>query len=152
MKKLLVSITASLLIFTSPLSFADKAAEIEAEKLLGIMNMESFMEQSMNQMLELQFQQDPKMKPYKSVMIEFFKKYMSWESLKPEYVRIYVKEFTASELREMNAFYSTETGQKAIQKMPDLFAQGAKIGASRVQNNAAELRTMIKEKAEQLSN
>ena len=54
------------------------------------------------------------------------------------------------ELKELTAFYETPTGKKTIEKMPQLMAQGAQIGAARVQENMAELQAMIKEESERL--
>jgi hypothetical protein len=75
---------------------------------------------------------------------------MSWESLKPEFLKIYANAFTATELREINKFYATDTGKKTIENMPALMAQGAQIGAVRVQENIGELQAMIKAESERL--
>ena len=72
---------------------------------------------------------------------------MSWASLKPEFLKIYSEAFSAKELREINEFYSTDTG-KTIQSMPSLMAQGGQIGAARVQANIGELQEMIKAESE----
>ena len=58
--------------------------------------------------------------------------------------------FTAAELIKINEFYSTDAGQKAIEKMPELMTKGGMIGASRVQENLGELQDMIKAEAERL--
>lgn len=43
-------------------------------------------------------------------------------------VRIYAKHFTESELADLNTFYATPTGQKSIQVMPQLLAEGMQAG------------------------
>ena len=131
-------------------AFADSAVEKEAEKLLNIMGMDEAFKQSMSQMLDLQLQQSPALVPYKGVMMEFFNKYMSYESLKPDILKIYAEAFTASELKEISTFYSTEAGKKTIEKMPMLMAQGGKIGATRVEENIDELQAMIKAESERI--
>ena len=75
---------------------------------------------------------------------------MSYESIKPELIKMYSEAFTASELKEIIAFYSTDVGQKSIQKMPALTAQGAQLGATRVQQNIGDLQAMIEAEAERL--
>lgn len=132
-------------------AFSDQEAEREAEKLLDTMGLEHAMTQSMSQIIDLQLQQNPALSPYKPVMIRFFNQYMSWESLKPDFVRIYSQAFTALELRDLNAFYATDTGKKTIELMPSLLAQGGQIGAARVQANMGELQAMITAEAERLS-
>lgn len=138
------------LVLWSVSAVADEASEREAEILLSSMGLESSIQQSMSQMIEIQLQQNPALDPFKGVMMEFFAKHMSWESLKPELLRIYAEAFTADELRELNRFYATDTGQKTIRMMPTLMAQGAQIGVARVQDNMAELQAMIQSEAERL--
>lgn len=138
------------LLSISSISLADPAAEKEAERLLNMMGMEEAMKQTTSQMLDLQLQQNPALVPFKEVMMEFFSKHMSYESLKPDMVRIYSETFTAPELREINNFYATEVGQKTIQVMPTLMVQGGQIGAARVQENIGELQAMIKLEAERI--
>ncbi|MEH6566550.1 MAG: DUF2059 domain-containing protein [Halopseudomonas sp.] len=122
---------------------ADAAAEREAEKLLAHMDMEASMDASIAGMLDLQLQQNPALAPYKNVMVKFFKKYMSYDSIKGDMARIYADAFTAEELKELNAFYSTDVGKKTIQVMPELMVQGGQLGAQRVQANIGELQEMI---------
>jgi hypothetical protein len=132
------------------MSLADAASEKEAEKLLDMVGTQAVMEQSMSQMLDIQLQQNPALAPYKGVMMEFLNKNMSYESLKPDLVKMYSEEFTSSELREINAFYSTDVGKKSIEKMPTLMMQGGQLGATRVQENIGDLQAMIQAESERI--
>ena len=134
----------------SSMSLADVASEKEAEKLLNMVGTQEVMEQSMSQMLDIQLQQNPALAPYKGVMMEFLNENMSYESLKPELIKMYSEEFTSSELREINAFYSTDVGIKSIEKMPTLMMQGGQLGATRVQENIGDLQAMIQAESERI--
>ena len=134
----------------SSMSLADAASEKEAEKLLDMVGTQEVMEQSMSQMLDIQLQQNPALAPYKGVMMEFLNENMSYESLKPELIKMYSEEFTSSELREINAFYSTDVGKKSIEKMPTLMMQGGQLGATRVQENIGDLQAMIQAESERI--
>lgn len=125
-------------------------AKKEAETLLSTMGMETALEKSIETMLNIQMQQKPTLAPFKNVMLKFFKKHMSFESLKPDMIEIYADAFSASELREINAFYKTATGSKTIRLLPGLMAKGANLGSRRVQENITELQQMIKAEAERL--
>lgn len=125
----------------------DKDSEAAAERLLTTINMESVLQNSVNQMLEIQLHQNPVLVPYKQVMQNFFNKYMSYNSLKPDLVKIYSEAFTKQELDEITAFYSTPTGRKAIQKIPELVSKGAQLGAKRVNDHLPELQQMIKDES-----
>lgn len=131
-------------------TFADKASEEAAERLLESMNMELTLSQSIEQMLNMQLQQNPAMGPYKEIMSMFLKKHMSYDILKPDMMRLYAEAFTAKELDEITAFYKTEVGKKTIEKMPSLMAAGGQIGAQRVQANMPELQAMIQAESERL--
>lgn len=146
----LPSVILALCIGFMSLAYADSEAEREAEILLDSMGMELVLMQSISQMVDIQAQQNPALEPFKGVMMEFFEKHMSWSSLKPEFLRIYSTEFTVEELRDMNEFYATETGKKAIAKLPSLMEQGAQIGARRVQDNMAELQEMVEAESQRL--
>ena len=134
----------------SSISSADAASGKEAEKLLNMIGIQAAMEQSMSQMLDIQLQQSPALAPYKGVMMEFLNENMSYESLKPDLIKIYSEEFTASELREIIAFYSTDVGKKSIEKMPTLMAQGGQLGATRVQENIGDLEARILAESERI--
>ena len=145
--KVFVLITA---LGMSSMSLADAASEKEAEKLLNMVGTQEVMEQSMSQMLDIQLQQNPALAPYKGVMMEFLNENMSYESLKPELIKMYSEEFTSSELSEINAFYSTDVGKKSIEKMPTLMMQGGQLGATRVQENIGDLQAMIQAESERI--
>lgn len=148
--KLIHAVLAAAIISSAPFSYSDKAAEEQAEKLLNTMDMEAALQQAISQMLDLQLQQNPNLSPYRGVMMQFFKKHMSYESLKPEVIEIYIEAFNAKELKKINDFYSTDIGKKTLQKMPVLMAKGGELGMRRVQENAEELRMMIQKESERL--
>ncbi len=151
MKSLKLGILLGTLAF-APLAIADSESEREAEKLLTSMDMQVAMSESISNMIDLQLQQNPTLEPFKPVMMKFFNKHMSWESLKPEFVKMYARVYTAEELRDIHAFYSTDTGRKALKLMPVLMAEGGKIGAARVENNISELHAMMEAEAKRLKN
>jgi hypothetical protein len=83
-------------------------------------------------------------------MVAFFNRHMRYDSVKPDLLRIYANAFTASELREINAFYATPTGRKTIELLPALMAQGGQIGVNRVTANMGELEEMIQAESQRL--
>lgn len=136
---LLITLLFSISLFAAPVK--------EAEELLTLMKLEKTLTQSMDQMLQIQLQQNPALLPYKATMMKFLNKYMSYDRLKPELVKIYAESYTKKELNDLIAFYKTDTGKKSIDLMPALTAQGAQLGATLVQQNLPELQQMIQEEA-----
>lgn len=118
-----------------------------AEKMLTLMDMESVMRKTIDEMLKAQVAQNPGIAPFETVMRQFLMKHMSWDTLKADTIQIYMSEFTEKELEEMNRFYQTEVGRKMVEKMPTLMGRGAELGAKRVQENMPELQSAIAEEA-----
>ena len=148
--KHLVHITLVAVLFLQGNALANNEAKKEAENLLNTMGMDSAFERSIEAMLDLQLKQNPNLKPYKHVMLKFFRKHMSFERMKPDMIIIYSEAFTAKELREINAFYKTSTGRKTIRMMPELLHKGGLLGARRVQDNMHELQQMIQAESERI--
>ena len=123
---------------------ADNASHrAAAEALLNLMDMDNLLNQSIDQMLEVQVKQNPAIGQFKTQMKTFLSKYMSWASMKDDMIRIYTEEFTEPELKELLAFYQTPLGKKTVQKMPKLMAKGAELGQQRVQQHLPELQQAI---------
>ena len=140
-----------LITFVIGTSYADSGSRIKAaEELLNAMHIDKALQKTIEQMLEVQLQQKPAMQPYKNVMLEFLNKHMSYDSLKDDLVKLYADAFNEDELHEITKFYKTPTGQKTIEKLPELSSKGAQLGAAKVQNNISELKEMIKKESERI--
>jgi len=136
-------------LFFSSICHSDGAIR-EAEKLLELSGTKEVMEQMTDMVLAQELQNNPTLVPFENVMRQFFQKYLSYESTKDEMVSLYVEVFSKEELSELNAFYSTKLGQKAVKTMPGLMQKGGEMGTQRVQDNLAELQQMIADEAERL--
>ena len=146
MKFVSTALLALCLAFAGP-AFADDVGKMEAEKLLAVLDLQATMDQAMVMELDSQLKANPALAPYKDIVLGFMRKYMSYESLKPELVELYAGEFTAAELKEARQFYSTTTGRKFIASMPRLMTRGASLGSTQLQQHMGELDQLIKEEA-----
>lgn len=117
-----------------------------SEELVTAMKIQEGWQQTLNNMIEVQTKQIPGMVELKEVFEEFFSKYMGWESIKEDYIKMYAEEFTAAELKEITAFYKTPVGEKLALKMPVLTKKGAEIGQKKVKDNMLELQIMLSDK------
>ncbi len=123
-------------------------ARKEAERLLDTIDAEGLFEKSINQMIDVQLKQDPKLTPYRRILLGFIEKYMSYQSLKPDFIKMYTDAFTESDLREINRFYATPVGRKVLRKTPEFMKMGSEIGAKRLQQHIHELQQMIQAASE----
>ena len=145
-----IFVTLLLLVVVPMLNAQDKNSSHykAAEQMLTLMDMPTVLKRSIDEMVAIQVQQNPSIAPYEAVMKEFLAKYMSWDSLKADMIKIYMDEFTESELGELNKFYQTPVGRKTVEKMPTLMTKGAQLGGQRVQEHMPELQQAIAAEAQ----
>ena len=139
-------------LLVSPAVFSDDEVKTEAKNrireaavLLDSMGMKDLLDGQVELQINMQVQADPSLEPFKHILTEFLQKHMSYEALRPEFIKMYAVAFTASELRDINDFYKSPAGKKAISALPELAAKGAALGQKQVQDNITELTTMIME-------
>ena len=141
----LKTILLSVMLTLTSAAVAEGSAEQEAEKLLQIINFDRLMTETVKTLLDAEIQQNPDVEPLRDVMLRFFGKYFSLSAIGPAMIELYTANFTAAELREINAFYRTKAGKKTIEVMPVLVEQGAELAAQLVEENMDELEAMILE-------
>jgi uncharacterized protein len=144
MKKMLmlVSLLLSLTVVQAQTPRDDKHYKA-AEELLLTMNMKQAIGESLDQMLALQLKNNPNLQPAEATLKQFFNKYMSWEALREDYIKIYMEEFTEKELKDMMAFFRTDTGKKMAAKQSVLMMKGAQLGQNKVKEHMGELQDML---------
>ncbi|MCA9698390.1 MAG: DUF2059 domain-containing protein [Myxococcales bacterium] len=118
-------------------------------ELFRLMQMDRVIESTIDTMLAAQLKTNPSLIPFAETMRQFLYEHLSWASLEEEYVEIYMRAFTQREVEDMVAFYSTPTGQKAVEKMPELVQLGAAIGQRRMLEHIGELQEQLRSKAEE---
>jgi uncharacterized protein len=117
------------------------AAALDVVELSG---MRVAMDAALEVTLRQQMTANPKIRPYEAIMREFLSRYVTYEALRGDFVKLFASNFTELQLRQMAAFYRTPTGRAAVGAQAHLIETGAKLGASRVQEHMAELVDMIK--------
>lgn len=123
---------------------ADEKSHVAALlELFEVMETERLFEASLEQTLDMQIKVNPALAEGRPVLREFFQKYVSYNSLKGDMIRTYMKAITEAETRELLAFYKTPTGRKSISVMPKLMSQMGELGMKRVQSHLPELQKMI---------
>ena len=101
-----------------------------ATELLTTMNVEKQMAVGAEVMADQMIRQNPVLGPYKDVILKWAATFMTWDTFGARLVAVYEESFTEAELRELNAFYKTALGQKALTVMPGLFRQSAELGST----------------------
>lgn len=141
------SFTAAMILALSAPSLvarADENTHVAALlELFEAMDTERILDTSIEQSMDLQIKVNPALAEGRPILREFFRKYVSYDSLKGDMVRTYMKAITESETRELLAFYKTPIGRKSISVLPKLMSQMSDLGMNRVMSHLPELRKMV---------
>jgi len=124
---------------------AGEAERKAADELLEVSRFEKVMDDSIEAAVQMIKQMDPKMSSHEATIRKFYSKYMSAESLHKEVVDLYTELFTEKEIREITAFYKTKTGQKALEKLPEVMQRAMQIAQTHVMQNMGELQNILSE-------
>jgi hypothetical protein len=133
---------------------ADEATHRQAvEKLFKLTAMQQKIDESVDNVLALQLAQSPDLQAHAGIVREFLERHIGWNSMKDALTDMYLQEFNEQEVNEMNAFYSSGTGKKVIERLPVLVQMRNQVASQRLQQNIGELQYLIdanrKEQAEQ---
>ena len=128
-------------------SAAQAAAAIEVLKSI---RMDQSIPGTTAAMIDSEISRNPGMAPYREIMLQWLRKYMTWDAMRPELVRLYTDTYTEAELKQLAAFYKTPLGQKTLTKSPELLQRTAMIGAKLGQEHGEELTKAMSARREEL--
>ena len=112
-------------------------------RLFELTHMQRLIEESVDGAIDLQIAQNPALAKHREALRAFLDKYIGWQALRDDLTAMYLQAFTEAELAEMNAFYSSPTGQKVLQRLPELVQQRNQLAMQRLQQHIDELRQEI---------
>jgi len=115
------------------------------ETLFQLTHMEQKIDESVVSAVQVQLRQNPGLAAKQDILMAFFEKYIGWNAIRDELAEMYLQTFTEDELKTMNAFYITPTGQKVITIVPQLVQQRNRLAMQQLQEHIGELRAMIED-------
>jgi hypothetical protein len=146
MKRLFISFLLALCLCTNSSHGQQTSTHDQAAlEFLNAVGMEKILQEISSALVENLIRSNPALAPRRDVMVEWAKKYLTWEAVAPELIKIYKKVFTEPELREIIAFYRTATGQKLATKLPELMQNGAVVGGALAGTHIRDLEQMLRE-------
>lgn len=131
----------------TPLPASHAAA---VQDLFKAVNLEAEVKSMPDAMIASEVSRNPGLEPFRDVMVNWLKKYMTWQAMAPELTKLYAANFTEDELKAMSAFYRTPAGKKTLQKLPELTQRSAMIGAQLGQAHSEELKALMTARSEEL--
>jgi hypothetical protein len=119
-----------------------RAAALHA---LDASGMQTMMDDLIKVSLDQQLEQNPMLQPYREVMLGFLRKYLSYAAIRDELGELYLGKFDELQLRQLAAFYATDTGRVANSKIPELMKLGGEVGRRRVAEHQEELMKLLQD-------
>jgi hypothetical protein len=126
------------------LAAADNKGKLEqVEILFKLTRMEQKIDESVASVAQLQLRQNPELESKQDRLISFLEKHIGWNAMKGDITNMYLQTFTEQELKDMNDFYITPTGQKVINTVPQLVQERNRLAMQRLQQNIGELQQIM---------
>lgn len=70
---------------------------------------------------------------------------LSWEKLKPEYVKLMAEMFSEEELDDLLQFYRSKTGKALIAKSPEMMTKASSISQMRMAEMTPQIQKLMKD-------
>jgi hypothetical protein len=143
--RILTGCFALLLVLGSPAAMPAEADNHRraVERLFELTHLQRLIDDSVDRALNLQIAQNPALAEHREALRAFLEKYIGWQAMKGDLTSMYLQAFTKAELDQMNAFYSSPTGQKVLQRLPELVQQRNELAMRRLQEHIGELQQAI---------
>ncbi len=111
--------------------------------LLEAMDMKNMLDKNISGVLESQMKTNPQLAAVRPIMENFFRKYLSYDTLKKGYAEIYLDAFTIPEIKELTKFYQTPLGKKVSAKNTQITLRGMELGQKTVNAHMQELQAEL---------
>ena len=126
------------------LSKADDNSHLEqVEILFKLTRMEQKINESVKSIAQLQLRQNPELGAKREHLMAFLERYIGWNAVRGDLYEMYMQTFTEDELKTINDFYITPTGQKVIIIVPQLVQERNRLAMQRLQQNAGDLQKIM---------
>ena len=121
----------------------DNSHREQVDILFKLTRMEQKINESVESVAELQLRQSPALEEKRGQLMAFLQRQIGWDAVKEDLYEMYMQTFTEEELKTINAFYITTTGQKVIVIVPQLVQERNRLAMQRLQQNIGELQAIL---------
>jgi len=149
--------TLGLIVALSLASAQDLSKSAKIERILAATNAQATMNQMFEQMKGMMASQMPagtspaqqaKALELQGRILDLVKERMTWDKMRPQYVRIYDETFSDAEIDGILAFYQSPAGRAMLEKMPLLMPKVMSMAQAQVGDLMPEILRLSKEAAE----
>jgi hypothetical protein len=123
---------------------ADDQSHLEqVDILFKLTRMEQKINDSVQSIAQLQLRQNPALAAKSDQLMAFLERHIGWNAVRGDLYEMYMQTFTEEELKTINDFYITPTGQKVITIVPQLVQERNRLAMQRLQENIGELQKIV---------
>jgi hypothetical protein len=128
--------------------------EAKIEKLMSSMNIDKQVNTVFTQMRSMISSQWPatatgeqkaRSKELQDKIFDLMQSRMSWENMRPQYVKLYSDTFTDEEIEGLAAFYESPAGKAMLEKMPVLMAKSMSMAQDLMKEIMPQIQQMMKD-------
>jgi uncharacterized protein len=132
----------------------ESSKETKIQRLLSLTNAQATMNQVFDQMKSLAASQLPpnatpeqraKAQKLQTSILDLVKARMSWDKLRPQYVKLYGETFSDEEIDGMLAFYQSPAGRAMLEKMPVLLPKLIALSQAQMGELMPEIQRIVSE-------
>ncbi len=153
MKKIFIVI---LLLFLPITVYAENGVDrATVEELLEVTNVKSIVDtmySEIDQMLEglatqlgISEEEQPIFKKYLTKVKASVNEEISWDKMKDPMIELYMKHYTEKEIRDILAFYKTDTGKSLVEKMPLVMQDSMQLSQSTFRKTLPKIQELAEE-------
>lgn len=122
--------------------------EAKIERILALTNAQAVMDQMFAQIKTSTAsmmpagstpEQSAKVQEIQEKLLDFVKDRMSWDKVRPKYVKIYDETFSDEEITGILAFYQAPAGRAMLEKLPTLISKSMSVAQSQMTDIMPEI-------------
>jgi hypothetical protein len=141
--KLIPIVLAACLVLPGLSSADEKSHREQVAILFKLTKMEQKVNESVASVAQLQIRQNPELELKYDQLMDFLNRHIGWYAMLGDITEMYMQTFSEEELKVINDFYITTTGQKVITLVPQLVQERNQLAMQRLQQNIGELQQIM---------
>jgi hypothetical protein len=152
--KPIAALALALLVIVPFAGAQELTKEAKIEQLLTVMNADAMIDQMFEQIKAMTASQVPpgtspeqaaKAREIQSKILDLVKARISWEKMRPQYVKLYAETFSDEEISGMLGFYQSPAGRAMLSKMPTLTTKIMQVAQAQLTDLLPEIQRITRE-------
>jgi hypothetical protein len=149
------ALLALIILVIGPFACAQELTkQTKIERLLDAMNADATINQLFEQIKTMTAAQMPpgatpeqtaKAREVQDKILELVKSRISWDKMRPSYIKLYSETFSEQEIGGMLAFYESPAGRAMLAKMPTLLTKLIEVAQAQMNDLQPEIQRIMRE-------